>query len=125
MVVDLLKTRSDAMRTMATALSILLSAASAQASTTQGDAGGTAPAAMTLSPKVIQLAGSFNKSPNKLADKYLSGQAGGRYGIGGSEPRVKYFKNKIKKNTALLRRFPREIQGGRLDCRSRWRGPIG
>ena len=85
------------MRTMAIALSILLSAASAQASTTQRAAGGTAPAAMTVSPKFIQLAGAFNKSPNTLADKYLSGQAGGRYGIGGSEPRVKYFKNRMKK----------------------------
>ena len=63
----------------------------------QGDASGTAPASMTVSPKVIQLAAAFNKSPNKLADKYLSGQAGGRYGIGGSEPRVKYFKNRMKK----------------------------
>ena len=30
---------------------------------------------------IIQLAGS----PNKLGDKYLAGQAGGRYGIGGTE----------------------------------------
>jgi hypothetical protein len=97
MVVDLVKTRSDAMRTMAIALSILLSAAIAQASTTERDAGGAAPTAMTLSPKVIQLAGSFTNSPGKLADKYLSGQAGGRYGIGGSEPRVKYFKSRMKK----------------------------
>ncbi len=88
---------SDAMRTMAITLSILLSAASAEASTTQGDTGGTAPAATSLSPKVIQLAGSFHNSPAKLGDKHLSGQAGGRYGIGGSEPRVKYFKNRMKK----------------------------
>jgi hypothetical protein len=87
------------MRTMAIAfaLSILLSAASAQASTTQRDADGTAPAAMTLPPKVIQLAGSFHNSNAKGGDKLLSGQAGGRYGIGGSEPRVKYFKNRMKK----------------------------
>jgi hypothetical protein len=94
MVVDLVKMRSDAMRTMAIALSILLSAG---ASTARGDAGGTAPPIATLPPKVIQLADSNTKSPNKLGDKYLDGKAGGIYGIGGSEPHVKYFKNKKKK----------------------------
>jgi len=92
-----MRIRSDAMRAMAIALSILLSAASAQAATAQGDAGGTAPAATTLSPKVILLAESNTKSPNKLGDKSLDGKAGGVYGIGSSEPHVKYFKNKKKK----------------------------
>ena len=85
------------MRMTAIALSILLTAGGAQASAAPGDAGDAAAVATTSAPKVIQLAGAFNKSPNKGADKYLAGQAGGRYGIGGTEPKVKYSKNKMKK----------------------------
>src|SRR5262245_49638610 len=92
-----MKIRSDEMRTMAITLSILLSAASAQGSMAQEGAGGTASAATTLSPKLIQLAESNTKSPNKLADKYMPGAAGGIYGIGGSEPKAKYFKSRMKK----------------------------
>ena len=40
-------------------------------------------------------AGSFQSSNAKLADKSLAGQAGGLYGIGGSEPYVKYFKSRM------------------------------
>jgi len=50
------------MRTMAFVLSILLCAG---ASTARSDAGGAAPPAATLPPKVIQLAESNSKSPNK------------------------------------------------------------
>ena len=80
------------MRTMAIALSILLSAGGVQASLGQDEGGDTAPAT-TLPPKVIQLAGS----PNKLGDKSLSGLAGGFYGIGGNEPKAKYFRSRVKK----------------------------
>src|SRR5262245_61223846 len=89
--------RSDAMRTMIIALSILLSAASAQGSMAQGGAGGTTSAPTTLAPSAIQLAESNTKSPNKLADKFMSGAAGGIYGIGGGEPKAKYFKSRMKK----------------------------
>jgi len=42
---------------------------------------------------LIQLAGS----PNKLGDKYMAGQAGGRYGIGGTEhDKAKGGKSKSK-----------------------------
>jgi len=80
------------MRTMAIALSILLGAGGVQVSMAQEDAGRTAPAT-TLSPKLLQLAGS----PNKLADKSMAGLAGGFYGIGGNEPRAKYFRSRMKK----------------------------
>lgn len=69
----------------------------AGASTAPSDAGGAAPPATTLPPKVIQLAESNSKSPNKLGDKYLDGKSGGMYGIGGGEPHAKYFKNSMKK----------------------------
>lgn len=78
------------MRTMTIALSILLSA-SAPVS-----AAGSAPVTV-LSPKTIQLAGSFHNSTAKLGDKSLDGKAGAIYGIGGSEPHVKYFKSRMKK----------------------------
>ena len=82
------------MRTMALALSILLCAG---ASTVRSDAGGAALPATTLPPKVIQLAESNSKSPNKLGDKFLDGKSGGIYGIGSSEPHAKYFKSRMKK----------------------------
>jgi len=40
----------------------------------------------------FQLAGSFQNSTAKLADKYLAGRSGGRLGIGGTESVV--FKKK-------------------------------
>jgi len=46
-------------------------------------------------PDAFQLAGSFQNSTAKLADKYLTGRSGGRYGIGGSESVV--FKKKKQK----------------------------
>src|SRR5262249_3201363 len=46
---------------------------------------------------LFQLAGSFHSSPNKLNDKYLSGLSGGYNGIGGSEPKAKYFKSRMPK----------------------------
>ena len=58
---------------------------------------GGAQAGTTLSPKVIQLAGSFQNSTAKLGDKSLTGQAGGIYGIGGSEPHAKYFNSRMRK----------------------------
>jgi hypothetical protein len=67
---------------------------SAQGATTQRS---SVPAAIRVSSGAIQLAGSFHNSNAKGGDKLLSGQAGGRYGIGGSEPKAKYFKNKMKK----------------------------
>lgn len=82
------------MRTMAIALSILLSAGGAHAATTPGDAGDHAPASTNPSSGIIRLAGAFSKSPNKLADKYLSGRSGGRYGIGGTDSKI--FKKKKK-----------------------------
>jgi hypothetical protein len=60
----------------------LLIWAGAQAATTEGHFGGPVSAAIST-PGSIQLAGSG--SGNKLGDKYLSGRAGGRYGIGGTE----------------------------------------
>jgi hypothetical protein len=36
----------------------------------------------------------------------MSGLAGGRYGIGGSEPKARYFKNRMKKDTSVLRHIP-------------------
>ena len=83
------------MRTIAIALSILLATAGAAHASIA--AGGPAAADITLSPKLIQLAGSFHNSNAKLGDKTLTGQAGGIYGIGGGEPHVKYFKNRMSK----------------------------
>jgi len=70
--------------------------AAAQASMAQVDADRAVPATAS-SPKPLQLAGAFAKSTNKLGDKYLDGKAGGIYGIGGSEPHVKYFKSRMPK----------------------------
>src|SRR5262245_1319493 len=75
--------REDVMRAMAIALIALLSTTGARASATPGDA---------ANPRTIQVAESNTKSPNKLADKYLSGRSGGRYGIGGTESKI--FKKK-------------------------------
>ncbi|HEV8715674.1 MAG TPA: hypothetical protein VGX03_22955 [Candidatus Binatia bacterium] len=74
----------------------LLSSAGAQATATQGYPAAPMSAATKMRSGVIQLAGSFQNSTAKLGDKYLAGQAGGRYGIGGTEPRVPYFKKKKK-----------------------------
>ena len=89
------------MRAMAIGLSILLlgagllSSAGAQASTTQGYPADQLSAANRIPPDATQLAGSFQGSGAKLADKYLAGMAGGRYGIGGTESII--FKKKKKK----------------------------
>ena len=72
----------------------LLISVGAQAATTQGY---PVPEATKIPSGAIQLAGSFHNSPNKGGDKLLSGQAGSRYGIGGSEPKAKYFKDRMKK----------------------------
>ena len=85
------------MRLLATALLLcagLLAPAGAQAAATHGY---PAPATTIILPGVIQLAGSFQNSTAKLADKYLAGLAGGRYGIGGTEPRAPYFRKKKPK----------------------------
>jgi hypothetical protein len=73
----------------------LLGPAAARAATTQGDPAASTPAATNMLPDAIQLAGSFQNSTAKLADKYLTGRSGGRYGIGGSESVV--FKKKKQK----------------------------
>jgi len=73
----------------------LLSPAAARAATTQGYPADSTPAATNMLPAAIQLAGSFQNSTAKLADKYLAGKSGGRYGIGGTESVV--FKKKKKK----------------------------
>jgi hypothetical protein len=71
------------MRANAITLSILLigagllSSASAQATATQGCSGDPAPAATPVGNQVADGA--------KAGDKYMSGKAGGRYGIGGTE----------------------------------------
>lgn len=70
----------------------LLIWAGAQAATTEGHFRDPVSAAVST-PGSIQLAGSGNK----LGDKYLSGQAGGRYGIGGTDhSRAKGSKSKAK-----------------------------
>ena len=73
----------------------LLGSAAAQAATTQGYPADSTSAATRMPPDAIQLAGSFQNSTAKLADKYLAGRSGGRYGIGGTESVV--FKKKKKK----------------------------
>jgi hypothetical protein len=86
------------MRTLATVFFAagLLSPTDAHATTTQSDVATIASPA-DAQTGLMQLAESNSRSPNKLDDKYLDGKAGGIYGIGGSEPHVKYFKNKMKK----------------------------
>ena len=60
----------------------LLSSAGARAATTQGYWAHAVPATTNIPSGVIQLAAG-----NKAGEKYMSGRAGGRYGIGGSECR--------------------------------------
>jgi len=71
--------------------SALLDPASA-ATPREGDAG---PVAAAVPFGSFQLAGSFQNSTAKLADKYLAGRSGGRLGIGGTESVV--FKKKKSK----------------------------
>jgi hypothetical protein len=52
-------------------------------------------APITAPPGSFRLAGSFQNSTAKLADKYLAGRSGGRLGIGGTESVV--FKKKKSK----------------------------
>jgi hypothetical protein len=86
--------RATAIRWFALAIGVgLLSAAAAQAATTPRCSGG--PTATKAGAGVVLLAESNTRSSNKLADKYMAGRAGGRYGIGGSESVV--FKKKKKK----------------------------
>ncbi len=91
----------DAVRVITIALSTVLTVAallnstSAQAGTPQGrPADPMAASAQPPSP-VIRLAGSFQSSTGKLGDKYMAGQAGGRYGTGGTES-VKFPKQTNK-----------------------------
>jgi hypothetical protein len=86
------------MRTLAIVLlsAGILSLAGAHATTTPGDIANVAPIA-TTETGVIRLAGSFHNSNAKLGDRSLGGYAGGFYGIGGSEPKVKSFKDRMKK----------------------------
>src|SRR5262245_50960853 len=72
----------------------LLIWAGAQAATTEGHFGD--PVSAVSTPGSIQLAGS----PNKLGDKYLSGKAGGRYGIGSPHSKAKGSKSKAKDGKA-------------------------
>jgi hypothetical protein len=74
----------------------LLGLTGVQAATRSGDIADTTPVTK-MQTGVTQVAESNSKSPNKLGDKYLDGKAGGFYGIGGSEPHVKYFKSRMKK----------------------------
>jgi len=89
-----------AMRTFAIVLFgvSLLSLTGAHATTTPSDIANLVPV-IKMQTGLIQLAGSFQNSTAKLADKYLSGASGGFYGIGGSEPHAKYFKNRMRKVT--------------------------
>jgi hypothetical protein len=92
--------RRDAMRTIAVVLFVLsistclLNSSRAQAALVQDCISEAAPSTR-ISPGAIQLAGAFQMSNAKLADKYLAGKAGGRYGIGGTESVI--FKKKKKK----------------------------
>src|SRR5262249_37925883 len=72
----------------------LLGLTGARATTTSGDIAASAKKTQT---SLMQVADWNSKSPNKLGDKSLDGKAGGIYGIGGSEPHVKYFKSRMKK----------------------------
>jgi hypothetical protein len=89
------------MRRTAIALSALLigaglpSSDGARATTTQIYPSDPTPAATKVPSDAIRLAGSFQNSTAKLADKYLAGRSGGRYGIGGTESVI--FKKKKKK----------------------------
>ena len=86
------------MRANAITLSILLigagllSSASAQATATQGYSAAPVLATTRIPSDTIQLAAG-----NKAGDHYMAGRAGGRYGVGGSEPQAKHLKNKKKK----------------------------
>jgi hypothetical protein len=89
------------MRRVAIALSALLigagplGSAGAQATMTPIYPPDPTSGATKVPPDAIQLAGSFQNSTAKLADKYLAGRSGGRYGIGGTESVI--FKKKKKK----------------------------
>ena len=89
------------MRRIAIALSALLigaglpSSAGARAATTQIYPPDPTSAAAKVPSDPIRLAGSFQNSTAKLADKYLAGRSGGHYGIGGTESVI--FKKKKKK----------------------------
>jgi hypothetical protein len=89
------------MRTIATIFfsvaASLLTLASAHATATQGDVSNVASAPSAQPEVVLRLAGSFHSSNAKLGDKSLDGRAGGIYGVGGSEPHVRYFKSRMKK----------------------------
>jgi hypothetical protein len=60
----------------------LLGSAGARAAATQGYSAHSVPATTEMPSPVIRLADGA-----KGGDKYMSGKAGGRYGIGGSECR--------------------------------------
>jgi hypothetical protein len=66
----------------------LLGTPSAQAGLAAGGHGSVQTAAVTSTAGVIQLAAG-----GKLGDKYMSGKAGGRYGIGGTAGGKKARKN--------------------------------
>ena len=89
------------MRRIAIALSALLigagplASAGARATTTQTYPPHSTSAAAKVPADAIRLAGSFQNSTAKLADKYLAGRSGGRYGVGGTESVI--FKKKKKK----------------------------
>jgi hypothetical protein len=90
-------TMEVAMRVTALALSTLLlgagvPVADAQAAMTQGYSADPVSAGTKMPPRATQLAESNQRSPNKLADKYLAGRAGGFYGIGSTRSVV--FKKK-------------------------------
>jgi hypothetical protein len=53
---------------------------------------------------LMQVAQSNSKSPNKLADKYLDGKAGGFYGIGGKRATCKVFQEQDEEAQAVLHR---------------------
>jgi hypothetical protein len=96
---------SDAMQARAFALSTLLcaslmnSSVADAATVSDGSTNLQEIAPTTMPSGLMQVAESNTRSPNKLADKYMSGLAGGRYGVGGSEPQAKHLKNKKKKIT--------------------------
>ena len=88
------------MRAISLALSIFLLGTGpvvsghARAATKEGNLANPIPVSSHAPFRAIQLAGSFNKSPNKLNDKYQVGKSGGRTGIGSTESVV--FKKKVK-----------------------------
>jgi hypothetical protein len=73
-----MRTRAIALPTLLLGAGLLSSAA--QAAVTQGHSAAVAPAATEAPSGVIRLADGA-----KGGDKYMSGKAGGRYGVGGTE----------------------------------------